>query len=83
MTTLRERCQAVVDKISRDAILRQGSAADTLLEFVLAEKGRAAAADRLAESLPLVLYFTTDADREDFIAVIHEAKPGMIVRTVP
>lgn len=28
----------------------------------------------------VVLYFETDADREEFIALIHEAKPGM--RTV-
>lgn len=28
----------------------------------------------------LVLYFPTDADRDGFVALIHEAKPGM--RTV-
>lgn len=82
MTTLRQRCQAVLDQIMRDGILRQGNAVDTLLGFMVAEEGRRAD-ERLAESLPLVLYFVTDADRDEFIAMVREAKPNMITKKMP
>lgn len=26
---------------------------------------------------PLILYFSTKADRDEFVAIIHEAKPNM------
>jgi hypothetical protein len=80
--TLRERCQAILDQIQRDAILRQHCAADTLVGFVCAEIGRTAD-KRLKETLPLVLYFPNEQDREEFIAAVHEAKPDMIARRMP
>lgn len=80
--SLRVRCQALADKLHRDAMLRQNSAADSILEFVLAEEGRRAD-PRLAASLPLVLYFKDDQDRDEFVALVREAKPGMVMRKVP
>lgn len=80
--TLRERCQAIIDQINRDAILRQHDAVDTLLAFVIAETGRKADVS-LADRLPLCVYFANEADREEFIAAVREAKPGMISRKLP
>lgn len=79
---LRERCKAIATKLQRDAMLRQGSPVETLMEFVIAERGRAAD-DALTDTLPVCLYFATDADREEFMAAMREWKPGMIVRKVP
>lgn len=79
---LRDRCKAMYQQMQRDAILRQGSPVDDLMAFVLAEVGRTADAS-LEESLPCVLYFGSDADREEFIALVHEAKPGMIAKRMP
>lgn len=39
-----------------------------------------AAVPQLKDARALVLYFPTDADRDEFVSLIHEAKPGM--RTV-
>lgn len=80
--TLRERCQAMYDRLAKDMILRQGSPADELMAFVVAETGRNADW-RLEGSLPLCLYFPTAADREEFIAAVHEAKPNMISKRLP
>lgn len=80
--SLRERCKAVASKLQRDAILRQGSPVETLMEFALTERGRAADVT-LTDTLPLCLYFLTEADREEFMAAINEWKPGMIVQKVP
>lgn len=80
--SLRDRCTAIYQQIHRDAILRQGSPVDTLLEFVVAETGRSAD-KRLEETLPLCLYFQTDADREEFIELVREAKPGMVMKKMP
>ncbi len=79
--TLRDRCKKILDKLAMDAMLRQNSPVDTLLEFVVSEQGRTADS-RLDEALPLCLYFATDADREEFIALVREAKPGMTWRKV-
>jgi len=80
--TLRDRCKAFYQKAQQDAMLRQGSPVDDLMAFVLAEKGRAAD-KRLEPTLPLVLYFGSVQDREEFIAVVHEAKPGMVAKRMP
>jgi len=80
--TLRERCKAMYQQMQRDAMLRQGSPVDDLMAFVLAEKGRAADA-RLEESLPLVVYLGNSEDREEFIAMVREAKPKMIAKRMP
>ena len=38
----------------------------------------AAPVEGLEGSFPVVLYFGNDNDREEFIAIIQEAKPGMV-----
>lgn len=81
-TSLRERCGAIVAKLQRDAILRQGNPVDTLLEFVIAEQGRTAD-HALDKTLPLCLYFATDEDREEFIAAVRAAKPNMVAKKLP
>lgn len=82
MPTLRDRCKAFYQKAQRDAMLRQNSPVDELLNFVVSEIGRAADS-RLESSLPLCLYFNTEEDRAEFVAAVHEAKPGMIARKWP
>lgn len=79
---LRDRCKAMYQQMTRDAMLRQGSPVDDLMAFVIAETGRSADPS-LKESLPVVLYFGSDTDRDEFIALVHEAKPGMIAKRMP
>lgn len=80
--TLRERCKVLYQKMGTNALLRQGSPVDDLEAFVLAERGRAAD-PALEQSLPLVLYFGTEADRDEFMAVVREVKPGMMTKAMP
>lgn len=80
--TLRERCKKFLDQAAMDAMLRQGSPLDNLIAFVTAEYGRAAD-EMLDQSKPLVLYFGSDADRDEFIAMVREAKPGMMTKKLP
>jgi hypothetical protein len=80
--TLRERCKEMYQRIQRDAMLRQGSPVDDLMAFVIAEKGRAADVG-LKETLPLCLYFGTEQDRDEFIAIVREMKPNMISKKMP
>lgn len=82
MTTLRERCAAILSKIQTDGILRQHNPVETLMAFVMAEQGRAADKS-LEDTRPLILYFGTEQDREEFIALVREAKPGMVARPMP
>lgn len=63
-------------------MLRQGSPVDDLLAFVVSETGRKADKS-LDKTLPLCLYFADDADREEFIAMVLTAKPGMIAKRMP
>lgn len=79
---MRERCAAIAARLQQDAILRQGNPVDTLIEFVIAEQGRTAD-HALDKALPLCLYFPTDEDREEFIALVRAAKPNMITRKMP
>lgn len=53
-----------------------------LADFVRAEVGRMADA-ALDSTEPLVLYFQTPADRDEFYAIMREAKPDMIARRWP
>lgn len=80
--SLRDRCKEMLQKLQRDAILRQGSPVDDLMAFVVAERGRGAAAE-LEDSSPVCLYFANEEDREEFIALVREIKPGMITRRIP
>lgn len=82
MKTLRDRCREMVSQMQQDAILRQGNPVETLMAFVQSEMGRSADAS-LKDTRPLILYFGNDADREEFLALVHEAKPGMIAKRMP
>lgn len=80
--SLRDRCKEFYQTMQRNAMLRQGSPVDDLMAFVTAETGRTA--DKvLDQSLPLCLYFTTDEDREEFISLVRQAKPGMVMNKMP
>lgn len=80
--SLRERCREMLVMLHRDGILRQRSPVETLMAFVLAETGRTAD-PQLAETLPLCLYFNTDADRDEFIAGVREILPNLVSRKLP
>lgn len=75
MTTLRDRCNQFISE-------RHRTDSDDLLGFVLSEKGRDADPS-LADTLPLVLYFGNDADRDEFLAMLREYKPNMTARKLP
>lgn len=79
---LRERCKAMLSILQIDAMLRQGDPVSDLMAFVMAETGRSAD-PALEDTLPLVLYFGTKEDREEFVAVVREAKPGMYSKHLP
>jgi hypothetical protein len=79
---IRKRCAAMLDKLATDRMLRQGSPVDDLLNFVIAERGRAVE-PRFEQALPLCLYFATEQDRDEFLAVFRELKPTMMTRKVP
>lgn len=84
--TLRDRCKAVLAKISQGGFERQGrhvdeSPVDTLVDFVCAEVGRTAD-PKLDQALPLVLYFGNEADREEFIAMVRDVKPTWTTRKI-
>lgn len=79
---LRDRCKEMYQKMGRDAMLRQGSPVDDLMAFVQSELGRSAD-ERLDDTKALFLYFPTDADRSEFMALVMEAKPGMIAKAIP
>jgi hypothetical protein len=78
--TLRERCEAIANKMISQAIARHGSPASTLMDFVLSERGKVSMTklDETdftdADLAPLVLYFKTEQDREDFLAVIEHVR---------
>lgn len=82
MSALRDRCRELYGRMSRDAMLRQGDPVETLVAFVTSEIGRSADT-RLDSSLPLCLYFATAEDRREFIDLVREAKPGMVMKEVP
>ena len=63
-------------------MLRQGDPVEEIVAFVVSEVGRKAD-DALDQTLPLCLYFRTPEDRDEFIALVQEAKPGMRMRKVP
>jgi hypothetical protein len=79
---LRDRCKEMVGQLQRNAMLRQGSPVDDLTAFVVSEIGRAASTT-LDDSLPLCLYFDNKEDREEFVAAVQEAKPGMVSKRWP
>lgn len=80
--TLRERCREMLGVLQRDAMLRQGNPVESLLAFVLAEKGRAADAS-LESTKPLVLYFADDTQREEFLDIWKGLHIGSITKELP
>lgn len=79
---LRDRCREWLNKRHMNAIMRVGNEIDDLVAFVTVERGRAADT-RLEGTAPLVLYFGSEKDREEMIAAINEAKPGMAMKRMP
>jgi hypothetical protein len=80
--TLRERCKEFLKQHTLNGILRQGDPVEHLVAFVQSEQGRSAD-QSLEDTRSLILYFANDEDREEFKALIHEAKPGMVARNIP
>lgn len=80
--TLRERCRMFLDQHTRNSIMRVGSPVDDLMAFVNAEKGRAAD-ESLRDTLPLILYFGSEQDRDEFMAAMRAEKPGMMAKKLP
>lgn len=76
--SLLERCRAWAESIGGAPEIEIQDLAD----FVHSEIGRAAD-ERLADDAPLVLYFGTEEDRQQFLEVVMEAKPGWISRKWP
>jgi hypothetical protein len=80
--TLYDRCKDFLSQQQMRAMMRTGSPVDELVSFVETERGRAA--DKALEgTAPLVLYFGSQEDRDEMIAAIQEAKPGMSMRKMP
>lgn len=79
---LRDRCKEMLATLQRNAMLRQGSPVDDLMAFVNAERGRAADPS-LEDTLPMILYFGNEQDREEFKDIIREVKPGMVAKPIP
>lgn len=82
MSTLRDRCKAMCDQMSRNAILRQSSSVDDLMAFVQAELGRTAD-KRLDDTCSLILYFGNEEDRAEFKAMVSEVKPNWMMKNIP
>lgn len=82
-SSLRDRCKAFYQTMQTNAMLRQSSPVDDLMAFVMAETGRSAGGESLKDTLPLVLYFGGESDRDEFLAIVREAKPGMVAKKMP
>lgn len=68
---LRDRCLKFLRNIDNS----RRPLVDVLMEFVIAENGRAAGNGKLDEQLPLCLYFSSDAERDDFIRMVGQLHP--------
>jgi hypothetical protein len=79
---LRDRCKEFYQSAQRRAITRTGSPVDDLMGFVLSEIGRCAD-DKLTDTKALVIYFDDDAGRDEFLAAVCAAKPGMMTKRMP
>lgn len=79
---LRARCAEFIRKQSLDAFLRQGNRVEDLVDFVIAERGRAAT-DTLDISYPVCAYFQTAEDRDAFVAaVLSSDKKWRVKKTI-
>lgn len=79
---LRDRCKDFIAAAQRKAITRTGSPVEDLMAFVQSEIGRTADAS-LEETKPMILYFGNEQDRDEFMAIVREAKPGMVAKSIP
>ena len=77
--SLKKRCEEFVDNWRH---YEGNDVAEQLAAFIITELGRMADA-RLDNSVPLALYFANVEDREEFVAAVMEAKPGMISKRWP
>jgi hypothetical protein len=77
--TLIDRCARWLERKSKTSQPLY-SQADDLKDFVLSERGRE---PKLEGTVPLVLYFASEEERTDFLQVVDNSKPGMIVRHWP
>lgn len=82
MNEFRKRCADLVSRLRTDAMLRQNDPVQTVMEFVIAERG-AAEFPPSAQLKPLVLYFGSDEDRAGFIALVREAQPALVAHEIP
>jgi len=73
---LRERCAEILVK-NQNVMFP-----DELYAFVMSEIGRAAD-ERFDDSSPLVLFFTTPADRQELVDAIKTEKPNMLSKHWP
>lgn len=80
--TLRERCLEFYKASGRPLRLREGELVQAIYDFVLSEIGRSAD-EKLTDAHPLVMYFTTKSDREEFMEAILAENPNMISRRWP
>lgn len=79
---LRARCVEYISVAQRKAITRTGSPVDDLMAFVQSERGRAADPS-LEDTKPMILYFGCEQDRDEFMAIVREVKPGMVAKPIP
>lgn len=84
--TLRERCrkfliETIVKSHGGDLVAEM--MVPHLEAFVVAETGRAAGGDALDKALPLCLYFQSERDREEFIAMVELVKPNLVTKRMP
>lgn len=79
---LRDRCKAMYEQMTRNAILRQGSPVDDLMGFVQSELGRTAD-KRLEDTCSLILYFGEEKDRSEFKSMVAEVKPHWMMKEIP
>lgn len=80
--SLRDRCKAFCEKWqgrTQPRLARQDMV-DGLVDFVISERGRVM---ELEDAYALCLYFATPKDRDDFAALVRQAKPNMIAKPVP
>jgi hypothetical protein len=86
--TLADRCTKVLRDFDdvRDteppSLMRGKKMVDYLKNFVLSEVGRASD-EAFGDGAPLVLYFADEASREEFMAIVMEAKPNWISKRWP
>lgn len=80
--SFQDRCLEFYQSQGRNAMLRQGDPVQAIMAFVQSEIGRTA--DRgLEDAKSLIVYFANNADRAEFMALVHEIKPGMYAKNIP